>query len=57
MDRKSSSLSQVLPNEISMKQEIKVLKWNQSFTEDFDWLTEWIFDLNSNQSDLMISVV
>ena len=36
MDRKSSSLSQVLPNEISMKQEIKVLKWNQSFTEDFD---------------------
>ena len=57
MDRKSSSLSQVLPNEISMKQEIKVLTWNQSFTEDFDWLTEWIFDLNSNQSDLMISVV
>ena len=57
MDRKSSSLSQVLPNEISMKQEIEVLKWNQSFTEDFDWLTEWIFDLNSNQSVLMISVV
>lgn len=41
MDRKSSSLSQVLPNEISMKQEIEVLKWNQSFTE-WLWLTDWL---------------